>query len=222
MNRKNERVSMVETQIAARGITDRKILKAFKEIPRHLFVPDKYSEEAYCDCPLPIGEGQTISQPLIVAEMTQLLNIKQGDKVLEIGTGSGYQSAILAYLGAQVYTMERIKTLMETAKKTLDKLIETESLSMELDVHFIEGDGTIGCGEYAPYNGIVVTAAAPEVPETLLEQLGWNGRLVIPVGSRISQILKVYEKVVDGIKEYSYGGCMFVPLIGKYGWQKKE
>lgn len=203
---------MVETQLKSRGINDERILEAFREVPRHLFVPPKYAGEAYGDYPLPVGEGQTISQPFIVAEMTLLLNIKPDDKILEIGTGSGYQAAIIAYLGVRVYTVEKIRTLIEPAIRVLKEL--------GLNVNIIEGDGSLGYPRCAPYNGIIVTAAAPEVPEPLLEQLDEGARLVIPVGSRFSQILKVYEKINGDIKEYNFGGCIFVPLVGEYGWDK--
>ncbi len=201
---------MVEEQILSRGITDTNIIEAFKQIPRHLFIPEKYLSDAYRDGPIPIGEGQTISQPFMVAEMTLLLDVKQGDKILEIGTGSGYQAAILAFLGAEVYSIERINPLRENAEKVLKQL--------SLDVHIAAGDGTCGLVGNALYNSIIVTAAAPDVPSVLMEQLVDNGRLVIPVGSRMIQVLKVYKKTNNGIKESDHGGCVFVPLLGKYGW----
>jgi protein-L-isoaspartate(D-aspartate) O-methyltransferase len=212
MDRKNERLRMVREQIEARGIKDKNIINAFQEVPRHLFVPSQYSDMAYNDCPVPIGEGQTISQPYIVAEMTRLLKIKPKDRVLEIGCGSGYQAAILAFMGADVYTVERINNLIDRATRVLR--------SLKLDIKITEGDGTLGWPQFAPYNRIIVTASAPEVPEPLLNQLADKGRIVIPVGSRFYQVLKVYEKINGDIKEYDHGGCMFVPLLGRYGWQE--
>lgn len=211
MTREAERKTMVETQLKPRGIKDRQILKAFMDVPRHEFVPDKYKDVAYEDHPLPVGEGQTISQPFIVAEMTKLLGVEKGDKVLEIGTGSGYQAAILASMGVEIYTVERNHSLAEKSSEILKKL-------GYIDIHIKEGDGTLGWPENAPYKGIIVTAASPKAPEPLIDQLDEDGRLVIPVGSRLSQILKVYHKVEGKIAESSHGGCMFVPLIGKYGF----
>lgn len=202
---------MVETQLKPRGIDDPGVLRAFENVPRHEFVPEKYSEDAYTDHPVPIGEGQTISQPYMVAQMTQLLKVTPGDKVLEIGLGSGYQAAILAHMGAKVFSVERIKSLVENTVEILKKLLIN-------DIQIKEGDGSLGWPEHAPYNGIVVTAAAPRVPGPLLDQLGEEGRLVVPVGSRFIQDLKVYQKKEGKIEQTSHGGCMFVPLVGKYGF----
>ncbi|MFC2061464.1 protein-L-isoaspartate(D-aspartate) O-methyltransferase [Elusimicrobiota bacterium] len=212
-NRNDERLLMIETQLRPRGITDEKVLEAFRNIPRHFFVPEEYEKEAYGDYPIKIGEGQTISQPYMVAEMTQLLQIQPGNKILEIGTGSGYQAALLARMGAEVYTIERKTNLIKIAEMTLKKAGIN-------DIQLKAGDGTLGWPEYAPYDGIVVTAAAPYAPAPLLDQLAESGRLVIPVGSRLTQVLKVYRKNGSSIEEADHGGCMFVPLIGENGWPK--
>ncbi len=208
---KNLRDEMVDSQIAARGIRNPGILAVMKEIPRHLFVPDRYRNAAYEDCPLPIGEGQTISQPYIVAFMTELLDPSPNDRILEIGTGSGYQAAILGKLVHMVISIERIACVAEMARKTLDLL----KIS---NVAIIVADGTLGWEEKAPYDGIIVTAAAPFVPPSLVSQLAEGGRLVAPVGDRdIQQLVKLTRK--DGrIMEDRFGGVRFVPLIGKQGW----
>ncbi|MFH1415853.1 MAG: protein-L-isoaspartate(D-aspartate) O-methyltransferase [Elusimicrobiota bacterium] len=211
-DKSGEREGMVRIQIEERGIKDTRLLEAFRSIPRHQFVPEEFKSDAYADRPLPIGEGQTISQPFIVAEMSMLLDISEGDRILEIGTGSGYQTAILVYLGAEVYTVERKKQLLEKAGDLLDDI--------GLKATLIEGDGTEGYPAAAPYDGIIVTAAAPDVPAPLLEQLAEGGRLVIPVGLRLTQELKVFRKIAGRITEERCGGCMFVPLIGKYGWRR--
>ena len=209
------REEMVQFQIAARGITDSRILNAMRKIPREKFVEEKFWSSAYADHPLPIGEGQTISQPYIVALMTQCLNLKGGEKVLEVGTGCGYQAAILAELAKEVYGVERFVTLVERAKKTIEELGYK-------NVCIFVGDGTVGLKDFSPYDRIIVTAAAPDVPSPLVEQLQENGILVVPVGSLYSQDLKVVEKKKGKVYTRSEGGCVFVPLIGKYGWQSNE
>lgn len=204
---------MVEEQIVARGIKDKKVISAFLKVPREEFVPESLKEYAYDDRPLSIGEGQTISQPYIVALMTESLKLKGDEKVLEIGTGSGYQSAILAEIGCKVYSVERIEILAERAKKILEKL--------GYDVKIKVGDGTLGWKEYAPYDRIIVTAAGPEIPESLLLQLSEDeGRLIMPVGDRFVQDLILVIKKGNKIERINLGGCQFVPLIGKEGWKE--
>jgi len=206
-----ERLQMVEGQLESRGISDKRVLQAMGKVPRHHFVPLESRASAYSDGPLPIREGQTISQPYMVALMTQCLELKGSEKVLEIGTGSGYQSAILMELAEELYTIERIKSLAERAK---NKLLELNYHRFHIKVD----DGTKGWFEEAPFDGIIVTAGAPEVPETLVNQLREGGRLVIPVGSRFSQRLyKCIKRVGKCIKEEDTM-CVFVPLIGEYGW----
>jgi protein-L-isoaspartate(D-aspartate) O-methyltransferase len=205
------RESMVEHQLVPRGITSVQVLDAMRKVPRHLFMDETLRNGAYDDCPIPIGEGQTISQPYMVALMTELLNLDTESNVLEIGTGSGYQSAILAELAKQVYTIERIPTLAEKAMRVLDQL-EYDNIQIRI------GDGTLGWSEYAPYNGIIVTAGSPSVPEALIEQLAENGKLVIPVGDRFSQILQIMTKQDNRIETKTSCHCVFVKLIGKNGW----
>lgn len=203
--------AMVEDQLKIRGIADERVLAAMEKVPRHLFLPAELQPHAYEDCPLPIGEGQTISQPYIVALMTELLQVEPGDKVLEVGTGSGYQAAILTEIGAEVYTIEYIESLMEKAKERTEK-------AGYAGIHFLAGDGTIGWPEHAPYNGIVVTAGAPQIPQPLVDQLAEGGRLVLPIGGRFSQILVRITKVGGELRTEESCGCVFVPLLGKYGW----
>ena len=204
---------MVERQLEARGIKDRRVLDAMREVPRHLFVPAAYRERAYDDCPLPIDERQTISQPYMVAWMTELLRLEGEETVLEVGTGSGYQAAVLSKLARFVFTMERIPLLAEAAKKRLrDMGIENAEV--------VVGDGTEGLPEHAPYEGIIVTAGSPSVPPRLVEQLVDGGRLVIPVGSSAVQMLTVIEKRGDKTITREEGSCVFVPLVGRYGWER--
>jgi protein-L-isoaspartate(D-aspartate) O-methyltransferase len=209
--RADERLMMVERQIAARGIHDPRVLSALQEIPRHLFVPPPYNKSAYEDCPLPIGNGQTISQPYIVALMTELLVLQPTDNVLEIGTGCGYQAAVLAALVQQVTSIERIPLIARLAMENL------ASVSIK-NVDVIVGDGTVGFPEKAPYDGIIITAATPSVPLPLIEQLAEGGRLVAPVGGRDIQELIRLRKKDGSITEEHHGGVRFVPLIGECGW----
>jgi protein-L-isoaspartate(D-aspartate) O-methyltransferase len=210
--RNEERLRMVERQIEARGIHNFGVLSAMREIPRHIFVPPPYDKSAYDDKPLPIGSGQTISQPYIVALMTALIHPDLSDNVLEIGTGSGYQAAVLARLVHRLTTMERIPAVAILARNNL------KSLRVQ-NVEVIEGDGTHGYLQNAPYNGIMVTAATPEIPKTLTDQLADGGRLVAPVGGRDVQELVTLEKKRDLIIPQYHGGVRFVPLIGTYGWE---
>jgi protein-L-isoaspartate(D-aspartate) O-methyltransferase len=207
------RENMVYNQIIRRGITDDKLLNAFREVPRHLFVPLFKRSFAYEDYPISIGEGQTISQPYIVALMTQLCEITKGEKVLEIGTGSGYQAAIIAYLGGEVYTIERIASLAKKAKETL--------YSLNFKVKIKVGDGSLGWPEYAPYDKIMVTAASPSVSPCWQEQLKIGGRIVLPLGEGMHQDLTVVEKISHSeLKKKTVCGCVFVPLIGSYGYKE--
>ncbi|MFZ8832486.1 MAG: protein-L-isoaspartate(D-aspartate) O-methyltransferase [Thermodesulfobacteriaceae bacterium] len=207
------RERMVETQIKARGIKDERVLKAMLKVPRHLFVDEALRDQAYGDFPLPIGEGQTISQPYIVALMTEALELKGNERVLEIGTGSGYQTAILAELVLWVYTIERFPTLLERAKKVLKEL-GYKNISFKLD------DGTLGWKEASPFDAIIVTAASPDIPPPLVEQLTEGGRIVIPVGDEFSQTLikgvkrggKLHTKALEPVR--------FVKLVGAYGFKE--
>ncbi len=203
---------MVETQLIPRGIKDEKVLNAMRKVPRHLFVPSNRIDDAYEDCPLPIGYGQTISQPYMVAVMTELLKPDKNKKILEIGTGCGYQTAILAEICKEVYTIERIPELTEMAKRNLEMLGYN-------NVFFKTGDGTLGWEENAPYDGIIVTAGAPKVPESLKKQLSKDGGiLVIPVGSQFTQSLLRITRKENFYDTEELFFCAFVPLIGKEGW----
>lgn len=208
-----QREKMIQEQLVSRGITSQRVIEAFRKVPRHLFVEDGLIYQAYGDYPLPISEGQTISQPYIVALMTQSLDLKENDTVLEIGTGSGYQTAILAELASKVYSIERFGTIASKARKLLDELGYH-------NVMIIIGDGTKGYDKKAPYDAIIVTAAAPYIPDPLIAQLKDDGRLIIPVGGEYSQELIKLTKLDKGFKEESLGGCRFVKLIGEYGWEK--
>jgi protein-L-isoaspartate(D-aspartate) O-methyltransferase len=210
-----QRMRMVDAQIRSRGIKDVRLLKLMEKIPRHLFVEEAMMDQAYNDNPLPIGEKQTISQPYIVALMTEALALTGKEKVLEIGTGSGYQTAILAQLADRVCSIERIASLAGMARKTLDYL---NAFNVAIRV----GDGTYGWKEEAPFDAILVTAGAPKVPPILVEQLSVGGRLVIPVGSRSTQtLLKVtrLSENIEDVKKEDLGGCRFVDLIGEHGWE---
>ncbi len=208
-----KREKMVREQLITRGIHDKRVLDAMRKVPRHLFVPPDLIDEAYNDYPLPIGQGQTISQPYIVALMTEALELKGDEKTLEIGTGSGYQTAILAELSKEVYTIERIISLLNKAKEVLKDLGYK-------NIFFKAGDGTLGWPENKPYDAIIVTAGAPKIPQTLVDQLADKGRLVIPVGDRFSQeLIKVTKSKNELIRE-NLGGCRFVNLIGIHGWKE--
>ena len=206
------RKKMVQEQLIARGIKDKRVLDAMMKVPRHLFVEEGLWHQAYGDFPLPIGEGQTISQPYIVALMTEALQITDDEKVLEIGTGSGYQAAILAELTTHVFSIERISAVAAKARKILDQLGYANVLIRV-------SDGTLGWQEEAPFAGVIVTAGAPGIPSTLAEQLEVMGRLVIPVGNEYSQTLLKVVKQEKGYKEKDLGGVRFVKLIGDHGWK---
>lgn len=212
---KQERERMVDQQLSRRDIGDLRVLETMRLVPRHLFVPPKDRHLAYADAPLPIGSSQTISQPYIVALMTELLDLSGDETVLEIGTGSGYQAAILAHLARKVYTLERITELADSARDTL------QSLGIE-NVEVIQGDGTMGLPKHAPYHAIIVTAAAPKVPLPLKEQLADDGRLIVPVGSRMGQVLERWRRKGDEIVRESLVPVAFVPLIGEHGWSASE
>jgi len=206
------RRKMVETQLIPRGIKDKKVIEAFLIVPREKFVSENLKEFAYDDTPLPIGEEQTISQPYIVALMTELLQLKGGEKVLEIGTGSGYQAAVLSEIGCDVYSVERIPSLATRAGKILQQLGYIVKIKI--------GNGTLGWEEYAPYDGIIVTAAGPKIPQSLLTQLKEGGRIVMPVGNMFTQDLIRITKVKGKFIKENFGGCQFVPLKGKEGWNE--
>lgn len=205
---------MLVRKIKAKGISDSRVLEAIQTVPRHAFLDNAFQEHAYQDKAFQIGEGQTISQPYTVAFQSELLRIKPGDRILEIGTGSGYQCSILVALGAKVYSVEYNRTLHQRAKAVLRQLGYSATL--------LHGDGSLGLPDHAPYDSIVVTAGAPTVPEALLTQLGEGGRLVIPVGNRKQQEMLRLTKGADGqIERESFKGFSFVPLLGKDGWEKK-
>jgi protein-L-isoaspartate(D-aspartate) O-methyltransferase len=208
---KTQRQKMVEKQIAARGVSDPRVLYAMNRVQRHLFVSEALADQAYGDYPLPIGEQQTISQPYIVAEMTQALQLGEDDRVLEIGTGSGYQAAILAEIAYRVYTIERIHSLYIKTRKLFDRLHYHNIVTRY-------SDGTVGWKEESPYDAIIVTAGAPRVPDSLIDQLAIGGRLVIPVGNQYSQDLVKITKKETGINQTNLGGCRFVKLVGENGW----
>ena len=207
------RDQMVETQIAARGIRDERVQSAMRRIPRHIFVPENVRAAAYGDYPLPIGHGQTISQPYIVAMMTALLQIQPDDRILEIGAGSGYQAAILGTLAKEVISIERIPEVASLARENL-------SVSGISTVRVIVGDGTLGYPDRAPYDGVLITAATPSVPPPLIDQLAEGGRLVAPVGSRdLQELIRLTRKGKDLLREF-FGGVVFVPLLGEHGWEQ--
>ncbi|MCX8034479.1 MAG: protein-L-isoaspartate(D-aspartate) O-methyltransferase [Thermodesulfovibrio sp.] len=205
---------MVETQIVERGIRDERVIEVMKKVPRHLFVPEDIMDDAYDDRALPIGHGQTISQPYIVALMTELLELKGNEKVLEIGTGSGYQAAVLAEIVSEVHTIERIQPLAEEAKKKFEKLGYK-------NIKVYVKDGTEGLPEEAPFDRIIITAATPDIPEPLQLQLREGGIIVAPVGKRYSQYMLKAEKKGDKLEKHYLIPVAFVPLIGKYGWKEE-
>lgn len=205
------RASMVETQLIPRGIKDGRVLEAMRKVPRHLFVDESLWNRAYDDIALPFEEGQTVSQPYMVAVMTELLELRGNEKVLEIGTGSGYQAAVLAELSGTVYTIERFRSLSERAGKTFSGLGYK-------NIHLITGDGTLGLPEAAPFDRILITAGAPDIPKPLTEQLSDGGIIIAPVGDRFSQqLIKAVKRDSEISPEY-HTPCVFVPLIGRYGW----
>ena len=207
-----QREDMVRKQIEARGIKDPMVLAAFRKVPRHLFVSEALRDQAYGDYPLPIGEQQTISQPYIVAEMTQALKLNKGDRVLEIGTGSGYQAAILSQLVYRVYTIERIRSLYMQARSLFDKLHYHNIVTRC-------ADGTKGWESESPFDAIVVTAGAPEIPDALVKQLVAGGRMVVPVGDQHTQDLIEIYRDENSIQQTNLGGCRFVKLVGEHGWK---
>ncbi|QTA90062.1 protein-L-isoaspartate(D-aspartate) O-methyltransferase [Desulfonema magnum] len=208
-----QRDEMVRKQIQARGITDAKVLAAMRKVPRHLFVNEALIDQAYGDYPLPIGEQQTISQPYIVAEMTQALQLNEEDRVLEIGTGSGYQAAILAEIVFRVYTVERIHTLFTKTRKLFDMLRYHNIVTRY-------SDGTFGWKDESPFDAIIVTAGSPDIPAPLISQLAVGGRMIIPVGNQYSQELVKIYKDQKGIHITKLGGCRFVKLVGEHGWKE--
>ena len=206
------RARMVEEQLARRGIGDERVLAALRRVPRHRFVEEALRERAYGDHPLPIGDEQTISQPYIVALMTALLELDGREKVLEIGTGSGYQTAVLAELARRVCSMERLPRLAERARAVLEDLGYT-------NVWIRVGNGTLGWPDEAPFDRILVTAGGPAVPPPLFEQLAEGGRMVVPLGDEVNQRLTVVEKVRGQMRTRTHGECKFVKLVGKYAWE---
>jgi len=213
VNFKKARERMVETQIAARGVHDERVLEAMRKVPRHLFLDEALRDQAYSDHPLPIAEKQTISQPYIVALMTESLELNGTEKVLEIGTGSGYQSAILAELADRVFSIERYPDLAYRANTILQKLGYGNIIVRV-------GDGSLGWPDEAPFDGIIVTAGTPKIPQPLVDQLKMGGRLVVPVGDRFGQDLILVRRVAEGIKKTNLGGVRFVNLVGKWGWKE--
>ncbi len=212
INDEKERNRMVDEQIVTRGVTDARVLAALRKVPRHAFLPEAIRGMAYSDNALPLGEGQTMSQPYMVAIMSELLALTGSERVLEIGTGSGYQAAVLAELCEKVYTVERIKVLADRARENLDRL---GYRTVAIKVY----DGTYGWKEQAPFDAIMVTAGSPDIPAPLVEQLTEGGRMVIPVGDRYGQILtKIVRTGGTTVTERSIP-CVFVPLIGNHGWK---
>lgn len=211
----NLRKRMINEQIVSRGIHEKRLLNALQRVPRHWFVPEEYTNIAYSDGPLPIGNGQTISQPYIVALMTELLELQGDENVLEVGTGSGYQAALLGVLARQVHTIERHPALAQKAEQVLLKLGLTNVM-----VHV--GDGSLGLPKYAPFQAIMVTAAAPRVPQPLYDQLDEDGRLVLPEGGAGGQILDRWRKIDAEFRQEHIAPVAFVPLRGEHGWKEKN
>ena len=208
-----QRARMVEEQLRSRGLHDERVLAAMGKIPREEFISAEDAANAYGDFPLPIGSGQTISQPYIVAAMVEALEVRSQDRVLEVGTGTGYQAAILGELAAEVWTIERHSELADKAREILQRLDCT-------NIHVITGDGSVGLADHAPFDRILVAAAAPRVPETLVAQLADGGRLVIPVGSRAEQQVQILRKVGNETMITPGDACRFVPLVGEQGWER--
>jgi len=209
------RERMVQDQVIGRGIQDRRVIETMLKIPRHLFVPEALLGQAHADSALPIGEKQTITQPFMVAFMSQALNLKGKERVLEIGTGSGYQAAVLSCLAARIYSVERIRSLLERARKTLDRIHCRNVLTRLFD-------GSYGWKEESPFDAILVTAGAPSVPKVLVEQLKPGGILVIPVGARKDQKLLRLRRLPEGITQELLIDCHFVDLVGEHGWEKRK
>jgi protein-L-isoaspartate(D-aspartate) O-methyltransferase len=205
-----QRRQLIEV-IRDRGITDLEVLRVFDLVPRHLFVPDAVRHRAYDDAPVPIGFGQTASQPSLQALYMQTLQLRPSDRVLEIGTGSGYQTALLAHLAGHVYSVERLRELSARARTALDALRFT-------NIALLVGDGTIGWSRYAPFDAILVSAAAPAVPQALVDQLADGGRMLIPVGDRDQQVLTLLAKEGGEVRREQVTACSFVPLLGRFGW----
>jgi protein-L-isoaspartate(D-aspartate) O-methyltransferase len=215
MDFKEQRELMVKTQLIPRGITDERLIAVMKRVPRHLFVPEEIQHRAYDDMALSIGEGQTISQPYMVAVMTELLDLQGNERVLEIGTGSGYQAAVLAELSREVYTVERIAALADAATERFKSI-------RYANIHVKVSDGTLGWPEKAPFDRIIVTAGTPTIPEPIVDQLADGGIIVAPVGDRLSQQLLKIIKIKDNLREEYHTPCVFVPLIGQYGWKSED
>jgi protein-L-isoaspartate(D-aspartate) O-methyltransferase len=209
------RKRMVDEQLALRGIKNQQVLDAFLKIERHKFVPENSQVNAYADYPLPIGEGQTISQPYIVALMTQELGLTGKEKVLEIGTGSGYQAAILAELSEEVYSIERFEVLSKQAEKILQELGYK-------NIKIMTADGTLGWPQESPFDRIIITAATPGVPQPLVEQLSEGGKLILPLGESFSQVLTLVKKINGKLQSSNICGCVFVPLVGKFSQAKER
>jgi protein-L-isoaspartate(D-aspartate) O-methyltransferase len=203
---------MVQEQLVARGIKDARVVAAMRKIPRHLFIDPGIVNRAYDDSALPIGDKQTLSQPFMAARMTEMLALRGSEKVLEVGTGSGYQTALLAELAFNVFSVEKIRALSLKARSLLDRL-DYQNIALHV------GDGTLGWSEHAPYEGIIVTAGAPQAPQPLLDQLSVGGRLVIPIGDEQAQTLVRVTRTRTGFKQEQLGECKFVKLVGKYGWR---
>lgn len=213
MSFEEARQRMIDEQLVPRGIVDPRVLQAMRTVPRHLFVETFWQPRAYDDSPLPIGAEQTISQPYMVALMTELLELTPCDRVLEIGTGSGYQAAVLAELAAEVFSIERLETLTRRARAVLDEL------GYGARIHLRTGDGANGWPEAAPFNAMVITAAVQHVPRPLMTQLAEGARLVLPLGDSELQELARIRKEREGLRADYFGGCRFVKLIGEYGWE---
>jgi protein-L-isoaspartate(D-aspartate) O-methyltransferase len=204
---------MVQEQLVARGIKDARVVAAMRKIPRHFFIDPGIVNRAYDDSALPIGDKQTLSQPFMAARMTEMLALRGSEKVLEVGTGSGYQTALLAELCFNVFSVEKIRALSLKARSLLDRL-DYQNIALHV------GDGTLGWSEHAPYDGIIVTAGAPQAPQPLLDQLSvGGGRLVIPIGDEQAQTLVRVTRTRTGFKQEQLGECKFVKLVGKYGWR---
>jgi protein-L-isoaspartate(D-aspartate) O-methyltransferase len=213
MNFQKARDRMVEAQLVGRGIRNPRVLEALRRVPRHLFVEEALKEQAYSDYPLPIGDKQTISQPYIVALMSEALELQGDEKLLEIGTGSGYQAAVLAELAGRVFSIERFPALAYRANQTLQKL-GYQNILIRV------ADGSLGWPDEAPFDGIMATAGTPRIPQPLVDQLKVGGRLVLPVGDRLSQELVLVERTAEGIQKTNLGGVRFVDLVGKWGWEE--